>query len=154
MLAVLSACGTEKSSGEVVPDAPHAENVDEVSTVTEPLPVAAPGYNAADIPPCLSIYDGATRVKAERRQTEYGGSYTLDYVVDAPIQDVAAFYMRTVREKGCRIDHIDSRHGIEQFTIYTDKSVNSGKSSSLQAIAINNGAGPVMVGSRGSWLNP
>lgn len=159
MLGVLSACGGEKSSSEVaVADAPHdkeAESGEDVS-VTEPTPVAAvaPTYNTADIPPCLSIYAGATGVRAERKQTEYGGHYSLGYMVDARLQDVVDFYMRTARENGCLIDQIDSRDGIAQFTIYTEQSVNSGKSSSLEVIAVNNGAGPISVISRGHWLNP
>jgi hypothetical protein len=153
MLGILAGCGTEKSSGEVVPDAPHAKSVDEVATATTPTSTPA-SYNPADIPPCLSIYEGATGVRAERQQTEYGGHYSLGYMVDAPLQDVVGFYMRAVREKGCLIDQIDSRDGIAQFTIYTEQSVNSGKSSSLEIVAINNGAGPISVSSRGHWLNP
>ena len=168
LFAVISACGTEKSSeqtsGEVavqnvIEDLPHSDPEAETGadvSATQPTPVAgvALAYNPADIPPCLSIYEGATKVRVERKQTRYGEHYALGYMVDAPLQNVVDFYMRTVREKGCRIDHIDSRPGIEQFTIYTAQSFNSGKSSSLEAIAINNGAGPIMVGSRGNWLNP
>jgi len=163
LLAALAACGSEKSSGEAggevttqnsPPDPEGAIGAGVSPSEPTPVAAAAPAYNAADIPPCLSIYKGATRVRVERKQTKYGEHYSLGYMVDAPLQDVANFYMTIVREKGCRIDHTDSRSGIEQFTIYTDKSVSSGKSSSLEAIAINNGAGPIMVSSRGNWLNP
>lgn len=161
LLAALAACSGEESNNEAgggvamlntTPD-PEGETGEDVSS-SAPTPVAASGYNTADIPPCLSIYEGATRVRTERTQNQYGPRYSLSYAVDAPIQDVVAFYQRTVRENGCRLDHIQTRNGIEFFTLWSDTSLKNERSASLEIGSANNGAGPTGVGSSGHWITP
>lgn len=119
-------------------------------------PMVQPATELGDIPPCISIYEGATVVRSVKSENKYGRRIDLIYRVNAPQTEVIDFVKRTVAENGCRLDHTQSikRLGVELYTLWSSESVQLGRSATLEINGGNNPNGPTGVAVQGHWIEP